>query len=523
MRPNSAVLLPWVLFIALTCAGQTPRSTSGSTKKQPGTADRAAEAARLNNLGAAYMNQQQFARALSLFRQAAAFNPKLEIAKVNQGIALENLQKYDQATEILNASLKRDPDNAHAWYTLGLVHKNQADPKKSLEAFEAASRLAPEDADVFYFIGLVQSELDQEEKAVTAFERALELNPFHASAEFGLARALQRMQKPDKAREHLARFQHLVQSKLGMPMSLIYGDQGPLSLALTVAGGAQPSASPIPVRFSDITRDAGLAVSHPESNAEPATPQNGSGACLLDFDNDGHPDLLLAAGGTEGGLALFHNTGRGKFEDVTQKSGLDPKLHAIACAAADYDNDGNTDFALTTSDRVLLFHNQGNGTFKDVTEAAGIGSRGNPLAVSFVDYDHDGDLDLFVTSRETGKHAIWRNNGNSTFTDVTAELGLAVDAPGFGVTSTDFNNDRAIDLIFAAAKPGLFLNPREGKWSPAQIWDQAKLPPATAAITLDFDKDGWMDVALAHDGAPGISLWRNVKGQSVEQVQLPIP
>src|SRR5215472_14501965 len=107
MRPNSAVLLPWFLFIALMCAGQTPRSTSGTTKKQPGAGDRTAEAARLNNLGAAYMNQQQFARALRLFRQAAVLNPKLEIAKVNQGIALENLQRYDLAAAALNASLKR--------------------------------------------------------------------------------------------------------------------------------------------------------------------------------------------------------------------------------------------------------------------------------------------------------------------------------------------------------------------------------------------------------------------------------
>jgi tetratricopeptide (TPR) repeat protein len=521
MRSPSALLVLLTLSIALISSAHAQRPAPAAHKKQTG-AVAVAEAVRLNNLGAAYMNQQQFARALSLFRQAAALNPKMEMAKVNQGIALANLQKYDQAAAVLNASLKRDPGNAHAWYTLGLVYKNQADPKKSLGAFEAASRLAPQDADVFYFIGLVQSELDQEEKAVAAFEHALALNQFHASAEFGLARALQRLGRQDKAREHLARFQHLTQSKLGMPMSLIYGDQGPLSLALTVAGAVQPSPTPIPVRFADTTRDSGLAVSHSESSAAPRTDQNGSGACFLDFDNDGHPDLLLAAGGPQGGLALFHNTGRGKFEDVTQRAGLDPKLHAIACAAADYDNDGNTDFAVTTSDRVLLFHNQGNGTFKDVTDAAGIGPQSSPLAVAFVDYDHDGDLDLFVTSRETGKHAVWRNNGNGKFTDVTAELGLAVDAPGFAVTPTDFNNDRAIDLIFAAAKPRLFLNPREGKWSAAQIWDQGKLSPATAAVTLDFDKDGWMDVALAHDGAPGITLWRNVKGQSVEQVQLPV-
>jgi Flp pilus assembly protein TadD len=521
MKPNCALLLSSVLFPALILGGQTPHSSPVTKKTQTGTATSTTEAVRLNNLGAAYMNQQQFARALNLFRRAVALNPKLDVARTNQGIALANLQQYDPAARLLNALVKKDPGNAHAWYTLGLVYKNQTESEKSLAAFETAAKLVPSDPDVFYFIGQAQSELNQYNEAVAAFEHAIELNPFHASAEFGLARALQRQGQGDRAREHLGRFQHLVQSKLGVPMSLTYGDQGALSLALTAAGGAQAASIPITVRFTDITRQSGLTFVEEESSATPGT-EIGSGACFLDFDNDGRPDLFLAAGGPQGGMALFHNTGRGRFEDVTQKAGFDPKLHAIACAAGDYDNDGHTDLAVTTRDRLVLFHNQGDGTFKDVTDSAGIRSQSPPLAVTFVDYDHDGDADLFVTSLEASKKTVWRNNGNGTFTDVTADLDLTVDTPGFGVIPTDFNNDRAIDLIFAAAKPKLYLNPREGKWSTAHIWDSAKLPPVTTAIVLDFDKDGWMDVALAHDGAPGITLWRNLTGKAVEQVQLPI-
>jgi tetratricopeptide (TPR) repeat protein len=520
MKLNFARLLFFAFSVVVIPAVAQQQHPS---RRAPGMrAGAAAEAVHLNNLGAAYMNQQQFMRALSLFRQAAALNPKLEIARINEGIALANLQKYGPAATVLNTLLKKDPGNAHAWYMLGLVHKDQGNSEKSLDAFQAAAKLAQNDPDVFYFIGLAQSELGQNEKAVAAFQHALELNPFHASSEFGLARALQRLGEADKAREHLARFQHLTQSKLGVPMSQIYGDQGPLSLALTAGSAAQPSPAPIPVRFSDVTHDSGLPSSSTEKGNAAGANQAGPGACFLDFDNDGHADLFLADAGAQGGIALLHNTGRGKFEDVTQKAGFDPNLHAIACAAGDYDNDGHTDLAVTTGDRLLLFHNQGDGTFKDVTEAAGIHSQSKRLGVTFVDYDHDGDLDLFVTSPEAGKNVIWRNNGNSTFTDVTNALGFAGNAPTFGVTPTDFNNDRAIDLIFGSAKPELFLNPREGKWSVAQIWDLAKLPPVTSAITLDFNKDGWMDVALSHDGAPGITLWRNVNGKSVEQVQLPI-
>src|SRR5258708_3445836 len=520
MKLNVAHLLLLALSaVGIPAVAQARQSSHPSPKRSAGTAT---EAVRLNNLGAAYMNQQQFARALNLFRRASALNPRLVIAKTNEGIALANLQKYGAAAAILNTLIKKDPNNVHAWYALGLVYKNQANSETSLAAFEAAARLAPNDPDVFYFIGQAQSELNQNEKAVAAFQHALELNSFHASAEFGLARALQRLGEADKAREHLARFQRLVQSKLGVPMSLTYGDQGLLSLALTVASAAQPSPTPVPVRFSDITRDSGLPSLTPPPAGTAGTNQVGPGACFLDFDNDGHPDLfLLADAGAQGGISLFHNTGRGKFEDVTQKAGFDPKLHAIACAAADYDNDGNTDLAVTTSDRVLLFHNQGDGTFKNVTETVGIRAQEKPVGVTFVDYDHDGDLDLFATSRKAGKHSVWRNNGNGAFTDVTADLGLAPDMPRFGVTPTDFNNDRAIDLIFGAVRLGLFLNPREGKWSPAQV-SGLSTPAITAAVTLDFDKDGWMDVALTHDGAPGITLWRNVNGKSVEQVQLPI-
>src|SRR5215472_12606663 len=331
MKRYFTPLLSSVLFPTLLLAGQTPHPSGGATKKQTTTAASTGEAIHLNNLGVAYMNQQQFARALRLFRQAAALNPKLDIAKTNEGIALANLQKYDAAAARLNVLVKKDSGNAQAWYTLGLVYKNQTESQKSLAAFEAAARLVPNDADVFYFIGVAQSEMDRYDEAVAAFQHALELNPFHASAEFGMARALQRNGQGDKAREHLARFQHLVQSKLGVPMSLTYGDQGALSLALTVAGAAQPSSTPILVHFSDTTRNSGLMFSSAESGRASGADQNGpgAGACFLDVDNDGRPDLLLADGGPQGGMALFHNTGRGKFEEVTQKAGLDPKLHAI--------------------------------------------------------------------------------------------------------------------------------------------------------------------------------------------------
>src|ERR1700722_3892137 len=85
------------------------------------------EAARLNNIGVAYMNQQLFEKALKSFQAAAANDPSLEVVAVNQGVALLNLQRLDEAKALLEKAAKSKPKDAHAWYNLGLFYKNSSD------------------------------------------------------------------------------------------------------------------------------------------------------------------------------------------------------------------------------------------------------------------------------------------------------------------------------------------------------------------------------------------------------------
>src|SRR5262249_29087472 len=159
--------------------------------------------------------------------------------------------------------------------------------------------------------------------------------------------------------------------------------------------------------------------------------------------------------------------------------------------------------------------------FRDVTESSGIRVTGSPRAIAFVDYDHDGDLDLYVTrwsfSGRSGTDAggvssmLWRNNGNGTFTEVAEEAGLAARPAASGVVVSDLNNDRAIDFIVkgrADAPPLAFFNRREGPFEKRPMWP-ASFVGAVGMATLDFDKDGFMDVALTRDASPPISLWRN--------------
>src|SRR5256885_4943160 len=222
-----------------------------------------AEAARLNNLGCAYMNQQLFEKGLKYFEDATAADPNLHVAKLNQGIALLSLARVDPAKKILEEAAKGDPKDPHVWYALGMLEKNSSEPQAAVEDFKRVIEIDDSDADSWYFLGTVYSQLKQFPQAIDSFDHALKLNPLHASAQFGLSRAYQQSGDTVHAREHLARFQYVTQNKLGSAMSLAYGEQGKYSLAAESQASAVKVPSQIPVKFVDVTKEAGIVPRHP--------------------------------------------------------------------------------------------------------------------------------------------------------------------------------------------------------------------------------------------------------------------
>ena len=150
-----------------------------------------------------------------------------------------------------------------------------------------------------------------------------------------------------------------------------------------------------------------------------------------------------------------------------------------------------------------------------------------------MDYDHDGDLDLLLTGSPIeasgNPNVLWRNDGNGSFTEWTEPTGLGGSGKTAAVILTDFNNDRAVDLAVTGDGPAprIYINPREGKYPTQPLYDDSSLPPTTGIAVLDFNKDGWMDIAVTHMGAPGLTLWRNVEGpdhvsRRFERVKLPL-
>ncbi len=517
LRFRRLFALTAALAVSLAAATLALQPQGKSPKTDP---EKAAEAIRLNNLGVAYMNQRRTEPALKEFEQAYALDPSLLAARLNQGIALLNLQRQERARPLLVEATERQPGNPRAWFNLGLLYSMLDETGPALAAFGRVAQIDPDDADTHYLLGSLYQRTKQFALAEKSYRRALELNPFHASAQFGLASTYQRLGDTEQARRNLERFQKLNQEKLGTLIGTSYGDQGKYSFAEQVRLPAGAAAAPIAVKFVPVPgAESGLLV-HRAGKPEPGPPR--SGACFFDYNNDGRDDLLLLNAGPGHAAVLYRNAGAG-FADVTAEAHLAIPGRAVSCVAGDYDNDGWTDVVVGLESGPRLFHNQGDGTFRDATEAAGLNaSTRPPFAMTFLDYDHDGDLDLLVTT-SSGGLALWRNNGNATFTDVSAATLPAGVADARVSIATDFDNDRAIDWIVTRAQsaPSLFKNPREGRFQVTELPVGTSATGTQGVVAFDFDKDGWMDVAFTHGGPPGLSLWRNVEGKRLEAVPLP--
>lgn len=280
----------------------------------------------------------------------------------------------------------------------------------------------------------------------------------------------------------------------------------------TGAGGA--SAVPV-ARFVEITQESGVAFTHANgAEGERLLPETMGGGCaFFDFDNDGDQDLLFVnsmpwpwnTNRTKATHALYANDGRGKFADVTAGSGLDFSSYGMGAAVGDYDGDGRTDLLITGVGGNQLLRNLGSGKFENATELAGLGGRTNDWSTSaaFIDYDRDGDLDLFVCnyvrwSREIDLQSdyrlpnvgraygppmsfagafplLYRNYGNGTFADVSAEAGVRIanKATGLplgkslGVAPVDLDGDGWIDLVVAndTVQNFVFHNDQNGVFS----------------------------------------------------------
>jgi hypothetical protein len=204
--------------------------------------------------------------------------------------------------------------------------------------------------------------------------------------------------------------------------------------------------------FEDATPEVGLPRPYPAA---------AGGVVFLDYDNDGWPDLFVAA--VAGGDRLFHNDGSGRFVDVSREAGVPPGRWGGMPVVADYDRDGFLDIYVSrmgdhekktprpgndarNGERGTLLRNRGDGSFDDVSKQAGVDSPGWDMAAAWGDYDGDGWPDLYVAN-EFGNNRLYHNDGDGTFTDRTAEAGVTDGGSAMGATWGDVDGDGDLDLF----------------------------------------------------------------------------
>ncbi|PYV18924.1 MAG: hypothetical protein DMG07_02935 [Acidobacteria bacterium] len=469
-----------------------------------------------NSIGVAYMNQYLYAEAAAAFRKALAADTRLTLSRVNLAIALFYKQEYDEASRLLADALAREPNHPTAHYVLGLIHKNQGELETAEEHFRKVTELDPKDAAAFYNLGVTQVRLRKSAEGEASLRRSLELDAANTSVLYNLGSLLLKSGKPE-GNQLLERFRVLQQKGEGSSIGNQYGEAGTYALAADYRPVYQPAAvAPRPADaaapFADRSAEAGLPALAVDAAGGASIPLRG-GVALADLDGDGDIDAVVTSSRT----FLLRNDGKGHFTDATAASGIPTDRGWTSAALGDYDNDGLPDLYLVGSRSNLLLRNLGRGRFEDVTGTAGVADGGQAISATFVDYDHDGDLDLYVCHSDRSPNRMYRNNGNGTFTDVTQTLGVGGSgAPSLGMTATDFDNDRDIDLVVAHldAPPQLFSNERNDRFLDVSERAGAAKGGAVFALTVaDFNRDGAMDWFAAPFKALSSVLLTNREGR----------
>jgi hypothetical protein len=324
-----------------------------------------------------------------------------------------------------------------------------------------------------------------------------------------------------------------------------------------------------PIVFEEIAGRSGLnfvADSSPTPNKNQPETMVG-GVALLDYDNDGYLDIYFVNGAAIPSLKkespkywnrLFHNNHDGTFTDVTEKAGVRGEGYGMGAAVGDYDNDGWPDLFVANVTRNQLFHNNHDGTFTDVTGKANLGGaildgkKMWSISAAWIDFDNDGHLDLFVSNYckwQVNKdpfcgpnpnlraychpknyaalpNTLYRNNGDGTFTDVSAAMGVDKSyGKGMGVAIADYDHDGFMDIFVANdnAPNLLFHNLGGKKFEEVALQTGVAFPESGSFISgmgvdfKDIDNDGWDD--LWHTAVEGESfpIFRNTgKGDFVE-------
>jgi tetratricopeptide (TPR) repeat protein len=466
------------------------------------------------NLGIALYNVPDLPAAQREAQSAATLAPTAPQPPYILGLIARTQNRPEEAAAFFQRVLQLDPADVGANVNLGQLYAQQRKYPEAIAAFRMALAAEPYNGTALYNLGTALLRAGQREEGQRVIARFQELRQRGSGVNLG-----QNYLEQGRYAEAVA--------STGAEPELV--DRATPAVTFTDA-----TANMLPSATGATSNNATVATTifgrRFKSGASSAEVQReiadglGGSATLFDFDGDGDLDLCWL---TANEIHLYRND-NGKFTEVTNQSGaLSTKLRGagVGAVAGDYDNDGRPDLFVSYNGGLALYHNDGGGKFSDVTTAAGIPAYPFlPSACAFVDVDHDGDLDLFVAGladlakAPTGDaifpqdfagapNLLLRNDGNGKFTDTTAAAKLDTVGHTVAVVPTDFNNRRDIDLLVVNddRAPDLYSNQRDGTFR--NVAREAGLNVDghwTCVAAGDVNKDGYTDFFFGRADGPGL-------------------
>lgn len=328
-------------------------------------------------------------------------------------------------------------------------------------------------------------------------------------------------------------------------------------------GSEQPSATLDSPVFEDVASAAGVEHTYLTGDRKlmMMVQPTGGGCGWIDYDGDGLWDLYLSQGGdpslppspSQPSDQLFRNIGEGRFQPVTDSTGIDERDYGQGVAVGDFDNDGFSDILVTNVGLCTLYRNQGDGTFRDVSTETLQQIPGWHSSGAWGDVDRDGDLDLYVcryvefdrlhpricrTANRTQRickpsevdprpDELYLNEGDGTFRAVARERGVyGPSNKSLGVAIADFDNDDWPDIYVAndATPNFLFLNQGDGHFSETAsllgcaVASNGRAQASMGIAVGDYDHNGFLDLYLTHYEGEWNTLYRNLGIQGFSDV-----
>ncbi len=452
-------------------------------------------------------------------------------------------EKIAEGRRIFADILTADPNNRHALYCLGIIDGNDGRIADAHAHFRAVNALDPDDAHTWYRLGMTHPEGVRSPAAAECFRKALDRNPYLNAARYNLFLALhptdpERAAALEVERKALALATWETETDIRYGVMGKYADV----IGRDPARGGKPVVGPLPMFEPAAGFKVSLAAGARWATATDLDPVRraarerfGATVVLFDFNGDGKPDVFLASAVVDGGKVrdlLLRNDGKGSFTDVTAAAGLATPRTSLGAAAGDFDNDGHPDLVITGAGEQHLFRNTGDGTFADVSAAVGLDKVvGTCLGGGWVDLDQDSDLDLVVGKYADGDPAtfdgpkpggellVFENvgvapaaarPGLSTAFQRSDALGKVVPAGSVvSFLASDLDADRDVDLLVLpeAADPVVADNDRLMRFNRVMpAWASGQAHRWNGGLVLDANHDERSDLFLVRAGGAPVYL-----------------